>query len=122
MLPTSTNRPPQQLRLEGVSRRFGTVIGLDETTLEIPAGELVALLGPSGCGKTTTLRIIAGFEKPDTGRVLIGGRDIGHLPPNRRRLGMVFQDYSLFPHMSVAQNIGFGLRMVGVAAAEAARR
>ena len=102
---------PKDLRLEDVSRRFGEVVALDRTTIEIRAGELLALLGPSGCGKTTTLRIIAGFERPDTGRVLVGGEDVVKLPPNRRRLGMVAQDYSLFPHMTVGENVGFGLRM-----------
>ncbi|MBV8912630.1 MAG: ATP-binding cassette domain-containing protein, partial [Acetobacteraceae bacterium] len=72
---------------------------------------MLALLGPSGCGKTTTLRVIAGFEVPDTGRVTIGARDITRLPPNKRSLGMVFQNYSLFPHMTVAENVAFGLEM-----------
>ena len=112
----------QSLRLEGISRRFGDTVALAATSLEIYAGELVALLGPSGCGKTTTLRIIAGFETADSGRVLIGGRDITRLAPNKRSLGMVFQDYSLFPHMTVAENVGFGLRMTGVETGEGNRR
>ena len=112
----------EELRLEEVSRRFGDVVALDSTSLRVPAGELMALLGPSGCGKTTTLRIIAGLEAPDTGRVLLGDRDLSELPPNRRGLGMVFQDYSLFPHMTVEENVGFGLRMAGVARAEISRR
>ena len=90
-------------------------------TLEIRPGELLALLGPSGCGKTTTLRLIAGFDYPDTGAIRINGQDISHLPPNRRGLGMVFQNYSLFPHMSIAENIGFGLKMAGVGAKERAQ-
>ena len=93
-------------------------MALDQTNLRVPAGELMALLGPSGCGKTTTLRLIAGFEMPDTGRILVGGRDLVQTPTNRRGLGMVFQNYSLFPHMSVGANVAFGLQMTGVARAE----
>ncbi len=118
----ASERTPQDLRLEDVSRRFGDIVALDRTNLQVEAGELLALLGPSGCGKTTTLRIIAGFEFADTGRVLIGGRDLGMLAPNRRALGMVFQDYSLFPHMTVARNVGFGLRMAKVPRAEIGQR
>ncbi|NRG17225.1 ABC transporter ATP-binding protein [Rhizobiales bacterium] len=106
------------LDLRGISKRFGHVVALRPTDLTIPGGGLVALLGPSGCGKTTTLRIVAGFERPDTGSVIVGGRDITNLPPNRRGLGMVFQNYSLFPHMSVAENIAFGLKMAGRPAGE----
>ena len=102
-----------ELELDGISKRFGAVTALAPLRLTVPGGSLIALLGPSGCGKTTTLRIVAGFERPDTGRVRVGGRDITELPPNRRGLGMVFQNYSLFPHMSVAENIGFGLKMGG---------
>jgi spermidine/putrescine ABC transporter ATP-binding subunit len=87
------------------------VRALKPLTLTIAPGEMLALLGPSGCGKTTTLRVIAGFETPDTGTVRIGGQDVTDLSPNRRNLGMVFQNYSLFPHMTVGQNIAFGLRM-----------
>ncbi len=107
-----------ELRLEDVSRRFGAVVALDRTNLVVPQGALMALLGPSGCGKTTTLRLIAGFETPDTGRILLGGRDLTGTPTHRRGLGMVAQNYSLFPHMSVADNVAFGLRMAGVARAE----
>ncbi len=117
-----TATQPQDLKLEDVSRRFGPVVALDRTTLTIVAGELISLLGPSGCGKTTTLRIIAGFETSDTGRILVGGKDITALPPNRRRLGMVFQDYSLFPHMTIAQNVSFGLRMAKLPQAEIVER
>jgi putative spermidine/putrescine transport system ATP-binding protein len=99
------------LLLEDLSRRFGSVVALDRTNLNVAQGEMISLLGPSGCGKTTTLRIIAGFERPDTGRVCVGGIDLSNLPPNRRRLGMVAQDYSLFPHMNVAANVSFGLVM-----------
>ncbi|WP_248295123.1 ABC transporter ATP-binding protein [Paraburkholderia sp. UYCP14C] len=104
----------QPLSLEGVSKRFGATTALQQLSLDVRAGELVALLGPSGCGKTTTLRLIAGFEFPDTGTIRIAGREVTNLPPNRRGLGMVFQNYSLFPHLSVAENIAFGLRMAGV--------
>ena len=111
-----------ELELSGISKRFGAVVALAPLTLTIPGGSLIALLGPSGCGKTTTLRIIAGFERPDTGRVLVQGRDIADLPPNKRQLGMVFQNYSLFPHMNVAENIGFGLKMAGRPGTEIAAR
>jgi spermidine/putrescine ABC transporter ATP-binding subunit len=104
----------QPLSLDGVSKRFGAVTALEQLSLDVRAGELVALLGPSGCGKTTTLRLIAGFEFPDTGAIRIAGRDVTNLPPNKRGLGMVFQNYSLFPHLTVADNIAFGLRMAGV--------
>ncbi|WP_052405673.1 ABC transporter ATP-binding protein [Paraburkholderia heleia] len=104
----------QPLSLDGISKRFGAITALEQLSLEVRAGELVALLGPSGCGKTTTLRLIAGFEFPDTGAIRIAGRDVTNLPPNKRGLGMVFQNYSLFPHLTVAENIAFGLRMAGV--------
>ena len=110
------------LRLEEVSKSFGDVAALAPTSLSIPSGELLALLGPSGCGKTTTLRIVAGFETPDTGRVLIGGDDVTRLPPNRRRLGMVFQQYGLFPHLNVAENVAFGLKMRRAPREEIAKR
>ena len=108
----------ESLELENVSKRFGAVAAVEPLTLAVQAGALLALLGPSGCGKTTTLRIIAGFERPDSGLVRIGGRDVTPEPPNRRRLGMVFQNYSLFPHMTVAENIAFGLKMAKVPRSE----
>ncbi|MGD9843752.1 MAG: ABC transporter ATP-binding protein [Variibacter sp.] len=117
-----TDAQPQDLKLEDVSRSFGPVVALERTTLTIAAGELLSLLGPSGCGKTTTLRIVAGFETPDTGRILVGGRDITGLSPNHRRLGMVFQDYSLFPHMTIGQNVSFGLRMAKLPRADITER
>jgi len=101
------------LTLDGVSKRFKGAIALQQISLAVQPGELISLLGPSGCGKTTTLRLIAGFDFPDEGSVRIDGQDISHLPPNKRGLGMVFQNYSLFPHMTVAENIGFGLKMAG---------
>jgi len=109
------------LEFDGISKRFGSVTALAPLRLAVPGGSLISLLGPSGCGKTTTLRIVAGFERPDAGRVLIGGRDITNMLPNKRGLGMVFQNYSLFPHMNVAANISFGLKMAGKPASEITR-
>jgi putative spermidine/putrescine transport system ATP-binding protein len=100
-----------QVRLEGLRRRYGAVTALDGLDLTIEPGELVALLGPSGCGKTTTLRLLAGLEDADEGRITVGGRDITRLPANKRDMGMVFQAYSLFPHMTVRENVAFGLRL-----------
>ena len=120
-----TSREPAELRLEGLEKRFGTAVAVNDVDLTVEAGSLVALLGPSGCGKTTTLRMIAGFEVPDAGRILVSGSDITHLPPHRRALGMVFQNYSLFPHRTVLENVAFGLRMAGLSKAkqeEGARR
>ena len=110
------------LQLLGISKSFGSVRALRPMTQTIEGGEMLALLGPSGCGKTTTLRIIAGFETPDRGSVVIGTRDVTELPPNKRGLGMVFQSYSLFPHMTVGENVAFGLKMQGVSATERTRR
>jgi len=110
--------PPVPVRLMDVSKVYNGQAALHPTTLEIQAGELLSLLGPSGCGKTTTLRILAGFVAPDTGAVEIGGRDVTDLLPNRRGLGMVFQAYSLFPHMTIGENIAFGLKMRRVNATE----
>jgi multiple sugar transport system ATP-binding protein len=104
--------------IEKVRKEFGSVTALAEVTLQVRDGEFVALLGPSGCGKTTLLRIVAGLEQQTAGRVVIGGRDVTALPPRARGLAMVFQNYAVFPHMTVAENIGFGLRM---ARADAAR-
>jgi putative spermidine/putrescine transport system ATP-binding protein len=106
------------LRLEGVRKAYGDVVAVDGIDLEIPAGEFFTLLGPSGSGKTTTLRLIAGFERPDEGRVELGGVDVSDTPPYARDVNTVFQDYALFPHMTVAENVGYGLRVRGVARAE----
>jgi putative spermidine/putrescine transport system ATP-binding protein len=111
-----------RVRLEGLTKRFGSTVAVDDVSLEIGEGELVALLGPSGCGKTTTLRMIAGFVEPDRGRILIGEREVTRLPPYRRDAGMVFQGYALFPHLTVARNVSFGLEMRRVARAEAIAR
>ncbi len=101
------------VRLEGLRRRFGAVSALDGLDLDLAPGELVALLGPSGCGKTTALRVLAGLEDADTGRVLVDGHDITDLPANRRDMGMVFQAYSLFPHLTARRNVEFGMRLRG---------
>ena len=110
------------IRFENVTKRFGKVTAVDDVTLSIDEGEFFALLGPSGCGKTTLLRMVAGFETPTEGRILIDGEDVSRTPPNKRPVNMVFQSYAVFPHMSVAANVGYGLRVEGVGAAECARR
>ncbi len=106
------------LALDRVTRRFGDHVAVDEVSFEVPSGELLALVGASGSGKTTTLRIAAGYESPDSGRVLLDGRDITSLPPQRRGFGMVFQHYALFPHMTVGENVAFGLEARGVSKAQ----
>jgi len=106
------------LSIEKLTKRFNASIAVDELDLSVREGELVALLGPSGCGKTTTLRMIAGFLPPTSGRVLFDSEDVTDLPAHKRSTGMVFQSYALFPHMTAAQNVGFGLEMRGLAAAE----
>ncbi|HEX4173544.1 MAG TPA: ABC transporter ATP-binding protein [Acetobacteraceae bacterium] len=110
------------LQVSGLTRRFGHVTAVDRVDLTVWQGEFVTLLGPSGCGKTTTLNLIAGFIAPHGGTIRLQGRPVEWLPPFRRNLGLVFQDYALFPHMTVAENVGFGLRMRHVARAEVARR
>jgi spermidine/putrescine transport system ATP-binding protein len=109
------------VRLVHVSKRFGAHAAVDDVSLEVRPGEFVSLLGPSGCGKTTTLRILAGFLEPTTGEVYIAGQPMGGIPPYRRPVNMVFQQYALFPHLTVADNIAYGPRRRGVAAAEIAR-
>ncbi len=101
------------ITLENITRQFGGKAAVDDISLHVKPGELLSLLGPSGCGKTTTLRCVAGFEMPDSGRVMIGDQDVTRVPAERRRVGMVFQNYALFPNLSVAGNIGFGLRVAG---------
>jgi putative spermidine/putrescine transport system ATP-binding protein len=108
---TGTAKAGTSVSLRDVTRAFGLVRALDGMSLEIAPGELVALLGPSGCGKTTALRIVAGFERADSGQVLIDGQDVSGVPAAKRDMGMVFQSYSLFPNMSALDNVGFGLRM-----------
>ncbi len=102
------------VELAGLRRTFGSVAALDGMSLSMSPGEMVALLGPSGCGKTTALRVLAGLEEADAGQVLVGGRDISRVPTNKRDMGMVFQAYSLFPHLTARQNVEFGLRLRGV--------
>jgi putative spermidine/putrescine transport system ATP-binding protein len=110
------------LQIAALTKRFGTLTAVDAIDLTVAQGEFVTLLGPSGCGKTTTLNMIAGFVPPDAGSIRLQGRPVESLPPFRRDLGLVFQDYALFPHMTVAQNVGFGLRMRRLPREEIARR
>ena len=105
------------LRIEGVSKSFGSFRAVDRLSLDIAAGEFFALLGPSGCGKTTLLRMLAGFETPDEGRILLAGRDIAPVLPHERPVNMMFQNYALFPHLNVRDNIAFGLKRAGMARA-----
>src|SRR5262245_13715999 len=109
-------------RVEGISKRFAAVIGVARLSLDIFEGEFFALLGPSGCGKTTLLRLLAGFATPDEGRVLLDGADLAGVPPHRRPVNMMFQSYALFPHLTVAGNVAFGLKQEGVPNGEIPRR
>src|SRR3979490_3158854 len=108
--------------LRGLSKHYGAFYAVREVSLHIADGEFLVLLGPSGCGKTTTLRMIAGFVEPSGGRATIGGTDVTYLPPWRRNTGMVFQSYALFPHMTVAENVAFGLEMRKISKPEIASR
>src|SRR5450756_1649352 len=110
------------LRIEGVVKKFGGFRAVDRLSLDIGAGEFFALLGPSGCGKTTLLRMLAGFETPSEGRILLDGEDIAAMPPHRRPVNMMFQSYALFPHLTVEGNIAFGLRQEKAGKAELAER
>jgi spermidine/putrescine transport system ATP-binding protein len=110
------------VELQSVTKRFGDVAAVDDLSLELAAGEFFTLLGPSGCGKTTTLRMVAGFETPSEGTIRIDGADVESLPPHRRPTNTVFQSYALFPHLSVADNVAFGLKRKKVPKAEAAER
>ncbi len=114
--------PGEQLVLDGITHNYGSGVAVDNVTLEIAAGELVALLGPSGCGKTTLLRIVAGFLVQTQGHVVIGDRVVDDVPPNRRDVGIVFQSYALFPHMTAAENVAYGLAARGVSRAGQAER
>src|SRR5260370_25859628 len=111
-----------EVRLEELRRRYSGVTALDGLSLTLAPGELVALLGPSGCGKTTALRLVAGLEEANGGRVVIGGEDVTNVPANKREIGMVFQAYSLFPHMTAMQNVAFGMQLHKVGASERRQR
>ncbi|MDC3347710.1 ATP-binding cassette domain-containing protein [Paracoccaceae bacterium] len=104
--------------LRSVTKAFGDTTAVNDVSLDIEEGEFFALLGPSGCGKTTLLRMVSGFETPTSGQVMIGSEDMTGTPPNKRPVNMVFQSYAVFPHMTVAKNIAYGLKMEGIAAAE----
>jgi putrescine transport system ATP-binding protein len=119
--PADSNARPL-LRIEGLSKRFGGFAAVNELSLDIHAGEFFALLGPSGCGKTTLLRLIAGFERPSAGRILLDGIDVASVPPYRRPVNMMFQNYALFPHLSAAANVAFGLKQEGLPKQEIAQR
>jgi putative spermidine/putrescine transport system ATP-binding protein len=110
------------LSIQNVRKAFGTTTVVQDFNLDVERGEFVSFLGPSGCGKTTMLRIVAGFEEPSAGMVMVGGKDVTNLKPNQRDIGMVFQAYALFPNLTVAQNIGFGLKVAGVPRAESDAR
>jgi spermidine/putrescine transport system ATP-binding protein len=120
--PASSAKPAPIIEFDNVTKRFGETVAVDGVTLQIHEGEFFALLGPSGCGKTTLLRMIAGFETPSEGRILIDGKDVAPLPPNKRPVNMVFQSYAVFPHMKVADNVAYGLKMDGVPPEERATR
>ncbi|HVO89142.1 MAG TPA: ABC transporter ATP-binding protein, partial [Casimicrobiaceae bacterium] len=110
------------VRLERVSKQYGSVVALDDVDLDIAKGELLSVIGPSGCGKTTLLRMLAGFVDPSAGRIVIDGQQVTGVPPERRSIGMVFQSYALFPHLTVGQNVGFGLVERGVPRARVRER
>ncbi len=118
---TDPNQRPL-LRIEVLTKRFGGIAVVDHLSLDIYEGEFFALLGPSGCGKTTLLRLIAGFERPNTGRILLDGADLAPVPPHRRPVNMMFQSYALFPHLTVEGNVAFGLKQEGLPKHEIAQR
>ena len=120
--PPATAAAPPDVRLIGLRKTYGDVVAVAHAEFEIAPGEFFTMLGPSGSGKTTTLRLIAGFERPDEGRIELGGIDVTRRPPFTRDVNTVFQDYALFPHMSVAENVGYGLRVRRVAKRERRQR
>jgi len=110
------------LSIQHVKKSFGDLTVVQDFNLDVGTGEFISFLGPSGCGKTTVLRMVAGFEEPTAGKIVIGGKDVTRLKPNQRNIGMVFQAYALFPNLTVAQNIGFGLKVAGIGKAESDKR
>jgi spermidine/putrescine transport system ATP-binding protein len=118
----STSGQPSDVRLEGVTKRFDDVVAVDDISLSIEPGQFFALLGPSGCGKTTTLRMIGGFEEPTEGSIFLGDRDVVGLPPYKRDVNTVFQSYALFPHLSIFENVAFGMRRRGLRGSQLAGR
>ena len=117
-----TSSAPEYVRIEGVSKKFGDFVAVDNVSLSIKKGEIFCLLGGSGCGKTTLLRMLAGFEMPTSGRILIDGQDMADTPPYERPVNMMFQSYALFPHMSVEKNVAFGLEQESLPRAEIDKR
>ncbi len=113
-----TEAPKPIIQIRNVTKRFGKMVAVDDVSLDIMAGEFFVLLGPSGCGKTTLLRMIAGFELPTEGQILIDGQDMAGIPPNKRPVNMVFQSYAVFPHLNVTDNVGYGLKIAGVSRAD----
>ncbi|HMM83656.1 MAG TPA: ATP-binding cassette domain-containing protein, partial [Terrimesophilobacter sp.] len=107
---SSPDEPTGTVVLESVTKRFGTAVAVDNITLRVEPGEFLSLLGPSGCGKTTTLRMLAGFEQPDEGSIRISGKDVLGIPPYKRNVNTVFQAYALFPHLTIAENVAYGLQ------------
>src|ERR1044072_3023884 len=105
---------PGELQLEGLTKAFGEHVAVAGIDVDMPAGEFFTLLGPSGCGKTTTLRMIAGFEQPTSGRIMLDGIDVARVPPHKRNVNTVFQSYALFPHLDVFKNVAFGLKYKNV--------
>jgi len=106
------------IQIKNVTKRFGNLAAVDDVSIDIKEGEFFVLLGPSGCGKTTLLRMIAGFEVPTEGQILIDGQDMAKVAPNKRPVNMVFQSYAVFPHMSVTDNVGYGLKIARTARSE----
>lgn len=113
---------PAIIELRQISKHYGSVIGIEHVELSVEDGEFLTLLGPSGCGKSTLLRMIGGFEEPTTGQIILSGQDVTDLPPQKRNVNMMFQDYALFPHMTVGQNIAYGLKMRGIGKLEARQK
>jgi len=111
-----------EIHLEQLTKQFGDVVAVDGINLDMPGGEFFTMVGPSGCGKTTTLRMIAGFERPTSGRIVLDETDMAQVPPHKRRVNTVFQSYALFPHLNVADNVGFGLKYKKVTKGEHLKR